>query len=52
MLYEFAPKVVVTAAPEETTEAFCATGRATEFPPVMLKLPEAIDKVGCGTLIL
>ena len=52
MLYEFAPNVVVTAAPEDTTEVLGVEGRVTVLPPLTLKLfPETL-KVGCGTLML
>jgi len=52
MLYVFGAKVVITAAPDDTTDAIAADGRATVFPPLILKLPPWILKVGCGTSML
>ena len=52
MLNEFAANVVVTAAPDETTDVFGADGNVTVFPPLTLKLFPDTDKIGCGTLML
>jgi hypothetical protein len=46
------PNVVEVIPPEVTIEAGDEAGNSTEFPPVMDKLPDAIDKVGCGTFKL
>ena len=46
MLYELVPKVVVTAAPEETTEVFGVEGSVTVLPPLTLKLLPDTLKVG------
>jgi hypothetical protein len=47
-----APNVVVTAAPDETTEVLGAEGSVTVLPPLTLKLLPDTLKVGCGTLML
>jgi hypothetical protein len=39
-------------APEVMILAGVAAGSNTELPPVIDKLPDAIDNVGCGTLTL
>ena len=52
MLYELGANVAVDAAPEETTEAFDATGKVTVLIPLMLRLFPEMDKEGCGTLML
>jgi hypothetical protein len=52
ILNELVPNVVVTAAPDETTEAFRAAGNVTVLPPLMLRLPELMLKVGWGTSML
>ncbi len=46
ILYELVPKVVVTAAPDETTEVFGVEGSVTVFPPLTLKLLPDTLRVG------
>src|SRR5687767_1299141 len=48
MLYEFAPSVVVRAAPVETTEA---AGTATALPPLILMLPPAEVSDGVAAIV-
>ena len=48
MLYEFRPKVVVTAAPLDTT---LAVGKVTVLPPLMSKLFPFTLKLGVALMV-